>query len=132
MCDFRRARARARPWIAVAASYVIVLQAVLASTAASLAAAEYSFAGGGFVICSASRDGLPADGHGAPPSHPSHDATCALLCMMAAASPALPPAGAAHHFIPIVHIADAAPAPAATAFPRRFTPRQSQGPPPAA
>ncbi len=132
MCRFSRARARMRPWIAVAASYAIVLQLVLAAIAVGLAAAEYSSADGDFIICSASSGGQAGNGHGAPPSRPSHDAACALLCSMAAASPTLPATTTAHHFIPSAHVAHAAPAPAATAFPRRFTPRQSQGPPPAA
>jgi hypothetical protein len=117
---------RARPWIAVVASYALALQAILAGIATSLSPAEHLFAQARFVICSASADGAAGDNSGRPPSH---DAACALLCAMAAGSPALTSAGIPHHFVPTVHVAHAALAAAVISFPRRFSPRQSQGPP---
>ncbi len=135
MCLLPRAEARVRPWIAVVASYAVALQAMLAGFATSFSAEEHSFAHDPFVVCSASGHGPAGEGPGAPPSHPSHpshDAACALLCSMVAASPALPSAGVGHRFVASVHIAHAARSRAATAFPRRFSPRQSQGPPPTA
>jgi hypothetical protein len=108
------------------ASYALALQAMLAGIATSLSPAEHSFAHARFVICSASADGSAGDNPGPPPLH---DAACALLCAMAAGSPALASAGIPHHVVPAVHVTHAALAAAVISFPRRFSPRQSQGPP---
>lgn len=129
MHRFCGARARVRPWIAVVASYALALQAMMAGIATSLSAPDYSLAHASFVICSASTDGSAGDN---PDRAPVHDAACALLCTMTSGPPALPLAGTTHHFVQTVHVAHAAPAAAAMSFPRRFTPRQSQGPPPRA
>jgi hypothetical protein len=110
----------------VVASYALALQAILAGLATSLSPAKHSFVHARFVICLASADDSAGDNPGRPLSH---DAACALLCAMTADSPVLALAGMPHHFVPTVPVAQATPEAAVISFPRRFSPRQSQGPP---
>ena len=119
-----RASARARPWIAMVASYALALQMMLAGIATvRVAAADAPLARGGFVLCSASRD--------EPQKPPTHDTGCAACasCMMCAGPPAVVAAPAESHFAANARVARVAPVAAALIVTSRHTPRQSRGPP---
>jgi hypothetical protein len=111
--------------IAVAASYAVVLQAMLVGIDTShSAAAEASFAASPFVICSASTKS-GTDPSGKPPIH---DGVC-VLCAAAAGSPAILPAATQSHAAAATNNHYNTVPRTAVVLANRHTPRQSQGPP---
>lgn len=85
-----RAALRGRPWIAVAAAYVIALQALLTGIAGASLGGNAALSDQAFVIChsAGSADGSPQD-DGSGKSSPDH-ALCALCTLARAASAILP------------------------------------------
>jgi hypothetical protein len=122
------ARARLRPWVAMAAAYAVVLQMLFAGIAASRVNASAADPNGdSFVICYGERS-APVDNQ-LPADHPLHQQHC-VLCSVAAAAPAATlPTAPGHIASPI--ISDLMRWPKASAFlsSQRSTPRLSQGPP---
>jgi hypothetical protein len=129
MQRFRRASARVRPWIAVAASYAIALQLMLVGIATSrLVAADAPIAHDVFVLCSATGDGFAGD---RPDKPPTRDGACAP-CMMTASSSAILVTAPATHFALRSHAFHVEPVADTIVVSSRHSPRQSQGPPPSA
>lgn len=123
-----RMRTHIRPWIAVAASYVVTLQMLLGGiTTGQLAATGHSPATGPFVICFGSSAGTPRAAD-KPVKLPAHEPTC-TLCTMAAASPAIFPNASEIHLVFFTEGDFVEPLTVAAVFLDCHTPRQSQGPP---
>jgi hypothetical protein len=124
MQRLRAASTRVRRLIAVAASYALALQLMLAGIATSHpAAAEALYAHDVFVLCSA-----PRESGDQPDKPPAHDAACAP-CTLAASSPVILPAPAQSHFALRARTVDVARVAATVIVSNRYTPRQSRGPP---
>jgi len=129
MYRFRSSSNHLRRWIAVTATYALLLQSLLIAVITSQsAAAQAAFSTvDEFVVCSSRTDRSAADSQ-QPLRHPIHDSGC-VFCLSAAGAPAiLLEAGSPPLALPTNRLPQASWHAGAIAT-VRHTPRQSQGPP---
>lgn len=120
-----------RPLVALAASWLLVLQVLLTGLTVAGHAIPAGAEGFAAAICTA--DGIrPAPGHPDAPAD-RHDLTCCLIGCSATVTGAAPPPAAAIAFRIAATAARAAPAPADRAIAGlRFSPSSARAPPPTA